>query len=58
MREVGFATERVLEDGDVLVELQLPNVPNAGRALVRWTLARSAGRWRVVSPGVEEIPDG
>jgi hypothetical protein len=41
-----------------LVELRLPNAPDAGRVLVPWTLARSDGRWRVVSPGVEEIPDG
>ena len=58
MREVGFAAERVVVDGEVLVELGLPNAPNAGRALVRWTLARSDGRWRVVSPGVEKMPDG
>lgn len=58
LREVGFAAERVVVDGEVLVELWLPNAPDAGRVLVPWTLARSDGRWRVVSPGVEEIPDG
>ena len=63
LQEAGFAAEavrlksagdEVVAGGEVLVVLRLPDAPNAEGALMEWVLARSAGRWRVMPPGIAE----
>jgi tetratricopeptide (TPR) repeat protein len=61
LRAIGFAAEDIrFEDGDdgMLIDLRLPDTPNAGGALATWSLVRSAGQWRVAPLGSVENRQG
>ena len=65
LNAIGFSFEDVrlegsggVVEGRVLIDLRLPDAPNANGALATWTLARSAGQWRVTPPGPAEDMQG